>query len=44
MPQVKKLKEIGGTLMEKEIPELNSIDTSLRPMNESHVTSDHNGN
>jgi DNA recombination protein RmuC len=34
IPQVKKLKEIGGTLMDKEIPELNSIETSLRPMND----------
>lgn len=34
IPQVKKLKEIGGTLMDKEIPDLNRIETSLRPMNE----------
>lgn len=34
IPQVKKLKEIGGTLMDKEIPELNAIETSLRPMND----------
>ncbi|MEO8231474.1 MAG: DNA recombination protein RmuC [Ignavibacteriota bacterium] len=34
IPQVKKLKEIGGTLMDKDIPELNPVDTSLRPMNE----------
>ena len=40
IPQVKKLKEIGGTLMDKEIPELNSIDTSIRPMNEFPVKSE----
>ncbi len=34
IPQVKKLKEIGGTLMDKEIPEINRIETSLRPLNE----------
>jgi DNA recombination protein RmuC len=34
IPQVKKLKEIGGTLMDKEIPELTPIDNSLRPLNE----------
>lgn len=33
IPQVRKLKEIGGTLMEKDIPEVNSIETSLRPIN-----------
>jgi len=34
IPQVKKLKEIGGTLMNKEIPDLAPIETSLRPLNE----------
>ncbi len=38
IPQVKKLKEIGGTLMGKEIPELNTIETSLRPMNDASST------
>lgn len=40
IPQVKKLKEIGGTLMNKDIPELNTIETSLRPMNDLPPTSD----
>lgn len=40
IPQVKKLKEIGGTLMDKEIPELNTIDTSLRPMNDLPASND----
>jgi DNA recombination protein RmuC len=39
IPQVKKLKEIGGTLMDKEIPELNTVDTSLRPMSDLPTTS-----
>lgn len=34
IPQVKKLKEIGGTLMDKDIPTLNTIETSIRPTNE----------
>lgn len=40
IPQVKKLKEIGGTLMDKDIPELNTIDTSLRPMNDLPTSND----
>jgi len=30
IPQVKKLKEIGGTLMNKDIPDLNTVDTAVR--------------
>ena len=33
IPQVKKLKEIGGTLMEKEISETKPIDTMIRSIN-----------
>lgn len=43
IPQVKKLKEIGGTLMDKDIPELNPIETSLRPMNDLQVPNDTKG-
>ena len=35
IPQVKKLKEIGGTLMEKEINETKPIDTMIRAINQS---------
>ncbi len=35
LPQVKKMKEIGGSLMDKDIPSLNQVDTSLRTVNES---------
>lgn len=35
IPQVKKLKEIGGTLMEKEITETKPIDTMIRAINQS---------
>ncbi len=38
IPQVKKLKDIGGTLMDKDIPELTQVDTSLRPLNDTSVT------
>lgn len=34
IPQVKKLKEIGGTLMDKEIPDVNKIENTIRPLNE----------
>ncbi|MBF0597163.1 DNA recombination protein RmuC [Faecalibacter rhinopitheci] len=34
IPQVKKLKEIGGTLMEKEIVETKPIDTMIRAINQ----------
>ena len=34
IPQVKKLKEVGGTLMDKEIPELNPVETAIRPFSE----------
>ena len=34
IPQVKKLKEIGGTLMEKEITETKPIDTMIRAINQ----------
>lgn len=40
IPQVKKLKEIGGTLMDKDIQELNIIETSIRPMNDSQTPND----
>ncbi|WP_276979193.1 DNA recombination protein RmuC [Flavobacterium filum] len=43
IPQVKKLKEIGGTLMDKDVPELNTIETSLRPMNDLLSPSDKKG-
>lgn len=43
IPQVKKLKEIGGTLMDKDIPELNTIETSLRPMNDLSTPNDTKG-
>ncbi len=33
IPQVKKLKEIGGTLMEKEISETKPVDTMIRAIN-----------
>jgi DNA recombination protein RmuC len=33
IPQVKKLKEIGGTRMDKDVPELDTIETALRPFN-----------
>lgn len=33
LPQVKKLKEIGGTLMEKELNETKPIDTMIRAIN-----------
>ncbi|QTV05188.1 DNA recombination protein RmuC [Faecalibacter bovis] len=35
IPQVKKLKEIGGTLMEKEINETKPIDTMIRAINQT---------
>lgn len=35
IPQVKKLKEIGGTLMEKDINETKPIDTMIRAINQS---------
>ena len=35
IPQVKKLKDIGGTLMEKEINETKPIDTMIRAINQS---------
>jgi DNA recombination protein RmuC len=41
IPQVRKLKEMGGTLMDKEIPELNPIETSLRPINDLPAPLDH---
>lgn len=44
IPQVKKLKEIGGTLMDKDIPELNAIEVSLRPLNELPTTTDNSTN
>ncbi len=34
IPQVKKLKEIGGSLMDKDIPETKSLETSVRTLNE----------
>lgn len=37
IPQVKKLKEIGGTLMDKEIPEIPQIEVSQRPISEMSV-------
>lgn len=42
VPQVKKLKEIGGTLMDKDIPVLNTVDTSIRPMTEIPATTENN--
>jgi DNA recombination protein RmuC len=41
IPQVRKLKDMGGTLMDKEIPELNPVETSLRPINEQLAALDH---
>jgi len=38
---VRKLKDMGGTLMDKEIPELNPVETSLRPINEQLAALDH---
>jgi DNA recombination protein RmuC len=38
IPQVKKLKEIGGTLMDKEIPEIPQIEISQRPINEFTIS------
>jgi len=35
IPQVKKLKEIGGTLMEKDISETKPIETMIRSINQS---------
>jgi DNA recombination protein RmuC len=35
IPQVRKLKEIGGTEMDKDIPELSLIETTLRPLNDT---------
>ncbi|XP_037930511.1 DNA recombination protein RmuC homolog, partial [Teleopsis dalmanni] len=37
IPQVKKLKEIGGSLMEKEISETKPIDTMIRTINNSNI-------
>jgi len=37
IPQVKKLKEIGGTLMDKEIPEIPQIEVSQRPIGEISI-------
>ncbi len=37
IPQVKKLKEIGGTLMDKDIPEIPQIEVSQRPIGEISV-------
>lgn len=37
IPQVKKLKEFGGTIMEIEIPEIQPIETSQRPIDEISV-------
>ena len=37
IPQVKKLKEIGGSLMEKEISETKPIDTMIRSINNSNI-------
>ena len=37
IPQVKKLKDIGGTLMEKEINETKPIDTMIRAINQSEL-------
>ena len=34
IPQVKKLKEIGGSAMNKEIPKIEQIETSVRQLNE----------
>jgi DNA recombination protein RmuC len=42
VPQVKKLKEIGGTLMDKDIPELAAIETLIRPMSELTETNEVN--
>jgi DNA recombination protein RmuC len=41
IPQVRKLKDMGGTLMDKEIPELNPVETTLRPINEQLASMDH---
>jgi DNA recombination protein RmuC len=30
VPQVRKLKEVGGSLMKKEVPEINQIETTVR--------------
>ncbi|MFN5183976.1 MAG: DNA recombination protein RmuC, partial [Bacteroidota bacterium] len=35
IPQVKRLKELGGTLMDKNIPELKGIDSTTRPINKT---------
>lgn len=40
IPQVKKLKEIGGTLMDKDITELNTIEASIRIVDELPNTSE----
>lgn len=42
IPQVKKLKEIGGTLMDKDIPELQQIEIAQRPLNEVTIDTQNN--
>jgi len=38
MPQVRKLREIGGTLMNKEIPSIDIVETAVRPVSDLQET------
>lgn len=40
IPQVRRLKDIGGILMDKDIPDLNPIETAIRPLAEIPIISD----